>query len=202
MGQVRNIIEEWCAGNPEKEEFYAQRPGLVLRWINEGQLRYASNSEILRGTWSPTTASDGSIALPTDFLREFPDRVKYTDYVYLRKISYADAKIMIWSTTTHYSIFGETLYIFSPVAATLTIPYIKRPSTIVIANINTADFDSALPPEFDHTLRLYLDAQFAGTKDTGNRLQLESAFDEQSEQDGFKYIKRHDPVPQIRPSLF
>ncbi len=202
MGQIANVLDDWASGDADRSKVYKEQPGLVIRWINEGQLRYASKSELLRDVWSPTITSSGSIALPTNFLFEVPDRVKWTQFVYLRKIDYPTANLVpYWSATLWYSIWAETFYVWGPSAGTPTIPYVYKPTLVTVANIATADFDANLPTEFDHEILLYLDYRWARRiKDPSHRLLLDD-FEDMVAKDGQTYRQRRDPALIMKSNI-
>ena len=203
MGQVKDILVEWYSTDPQKEELYFRMPELPLRWVNEGQLRYADKSELLRGSWSATVTS-GTASLPSDFLREIPDRVKWDTTTHLYKIDYPTANLVeSWSDTSYYSIWGNTFYVWAAASGTPTVPYIKKPSVIAIANISTADFDSLFPTEFHHAVGMYLDSMWLKKlgEYQGSRAML-ADFDMIAVQDGQTYRNRRDPVPIMRSSRF
>ena len=152
MGSVNNIIGEWVGGNKENDSFYLSNRSLLLRWLNEGQLRFADKSEVLRGVWSPTISSSGSIALPTDFLREILNRVQRENngHIYLQKLSYPDALLSLFTGVCAYSIWGDTFYVWAKGAASPIIPYIKKPTVITEDNISSADLE--IPTEYHHLL--------------------------------------------------
>ena len=200
MGTVQNILEQWAAGDPKKEEIYVSVPKLALRWINEAQLRHASLSEILRTTWSPTITSTGNIALPSDFLREIPDRVKWTATQHLVKIDYPTANLVeSFSGTYYYSIYGETFYVWEAAAGTPTIPYIKKPTALTTIATDALE----IPTEFHGTLLIYFDAMYLRKEgDYAGSQVLLRQFDSQAAEDGAKYRSRRDGTMFIRSSLF
>ena len=200
MGTLLNVIQEWYTDDNGKDGLYKQIPELVIRWINEGQLRYADKSEVLQGIWSPTITSTGSIALPTDFLREVQNRVKYDSNTVLRNIPYADAiNISAFGGTYYYSIWDGTFYVWAAAACTPTIPYIVKPATLTSATVATADLE--MPTEDQTLLILYLDARYARKQgNTVQYMQLMDIFDQKSRDAGQKFRERRDPVPIMRSS--
>lgn len=201
MGTTLDIVNEWAADNEEKQLLVKTRSGLPLRWINQGQLRYADKSEMLRAVWNPTITSTGNIALVSGFLREFPDLVKYnvssTTNLPLIKIDYWEAINVDFSTTTHYSIHNGSFYVWSAGALTPSITYIKRPT--IMTNILTESLE--IPLEFQHNLILYLDIMFDGSKGTINSIDkhvLLKTFDQQAGLDGLKFRQRNDSSPVMR----
>lgn len=201
MGSLKSVLEDWSEGDPKRAELLAQYPGVVLRWINEAQLRYCDKSEILQDVWEPSIPSSGTIALPSDFLREYKDRVKWTDTRYLVQIDYPTANLRTWSDVTHYSIFEGSFFVWAASAGSPSIPYIKKPVVVAIADISTADLET--PTEFQHNLLVYLDAMYARRSGAYvDSKQILRIFDEQAIQDGFTFRARRDPSPIIRGSWF
>jgi len=201
MATAQDIVNEWAAGDEEKQQLVI-RSGLPLRWLNQGQLRYFDKSEVLRGVWTPTITSSGNIALPSDFLREFPNRVKRdvsdSSDLPLGKIDYPDANLMDFSALTHYSIWNGTFYVWSAGACTPSVPYIKKPA--VLASFAS---DLSVPTEFQHNLIIYLDAHWVKIqKDIAGHYALMKEFDNQARQDGVMNIIRNNQIPTIRGSWF
>lgn len=201
MGTTLDIINEWASDSEEKQVAVKTRSGLVLRWINQAQLRFAERSECLRGEWQPTITSTGNIALPSDFIREFPDLVKYnlsaTVNPPLVKIDYWQAVNVTFSSTTHYSIFNGSLYVWAAGALTPSIPYIKKPT--VITALTTADL--SIPTEFHRDLIPYLDIMWEKSKGSlslGDRLALMKEFDNQAGLAGLKFKTRQDGMFKMR----
>jgi hypothetical protein len=135
MASAATILADWASMDPEKEKLYATTPNLLVRWLNEAQLRFCDKSEILEETWNPTITSSGSIALPANFLREYIYDVWWTSDRPMRKGLYS---ILSKSTVTYYNpmyaIYGNTFYVFPVSAGTPTIRYIKKPTLITFGN--------------------------------------------------------------------
>lgn len=201
MGSFANILQDWASVNEAKNELYIGRPELLLRWLNEAQLRYCSKSEMVRGVWEPTITSSGNISLPSDFLREIKDRVKWADNEYLIQIDHPSAIIMDFTGTHYYSIWADTFYVWGAAAGNPEIPYIKKPTVVAIGNIGTASLE--IPTEFHSTLLTYLDAMYE--RERGNIAgyrALINVFDEQAREEGVEYRGRRDPVPVMRGTMF
>lgn len=199
MGSVLNVLSEWTADDEQKELLYERVPSLVLRWTNEAQLRHVDRSEILRDIWEPTVTSAGNVTLPTDFLREFKDRVKWDEEHYLIQIDYPTAALLDFTSTTHYSIWESSLYVWTAAAGSPAIPYVKKPAALT--TIATDNLE--IPTETHSTLQIYLDAAFARrNKDFPTHYSLLEQFDSRAAEDGRIYRDRRDPVPIIRSSLF
>ena len=214
MGTAVNVIEDWASTDPEKVGLYVSSKGVILRWLNEAQLRYAVKSECLRDVWSPTITSTGNIALPTDFIREIKDRVKLNDSVVLTQLSFADARNFTFSGTNYYSINDGTFYVWTEAECTPTIPYIKKPTAITIATLPTADLE--IPTESHHDLFLYFDSMFARIprtsigrdgntvyrSDIAGSLELLKQFDSEAEDEKYQYLYSNEPTPTVRSGLF
>lgn len=197
MATAEQIISDWMTADEEKENFYSTHKGLVLRWLNEAQLRYADKSEMLRGIWTPTL-TNGSVALPSDFIREFEDRVKKsaTEYVALMKIDYQDGNLINWgSAELCYSIYNGYLYCWGGVGSPV-IPYIKKPSTLSISST------IELPTQYHSNLIIYLDAMYLKqTKDYQGYTVLLGQFDNNAEEEGSKERKRIEGKKSMRVSV-
>jgi hypothetical protein len=134
MASASTILGDWASLDPERETLYAHTPALLLRWLNEAQLRFCNKSEILQGVWQPTVPDTGIVALPEDFLREYVDRIQWTTNQYLRKGDLPTLKLLNLSSTMYYAIYGENFYVMSPAAGSPTIHYIKKPVLITTGN--------------------------------------------------------------------
>lgn len=202
MGTFAQVIEDWAEGQPKKAELKVQYPGVVLRWLNEGQLRYCDRSEILNDVWVPTSFT-GSAALPSDFLREVKDRVKWSSTKFLFQVDHPTALIHEedFSGTNFYSIWEGTFYVWAASSGDPEVPYYKKPSVVAIANIATADLE--IPTEFQHNLLTYLDSMFQRREnDIVGSTQLLKIFDSQAREDGLLLKQRREPVPVMRSSRF
>lgn len=199
MATSQDVINEWIWDNDEKQKLAKTHPDFILRWLNQALLRFADKSEILRSTWTPTTASDGTVALPADFLREFPDRVKWqTDYMPLKKVNYPDAIQRSWASLCAYSIYNGTFYVWSPAAVTLTVEYIQKPALLTDL---TADL--VVPVQFHKTLISYLDAFWIRKGgDLGGYYQFIKECDIEANSNGMSEILRLDGAPRMRTSWF
>lgn len=203
MASLAQIAEDWAEGQTEKSELYTQYKGVVLRWINEAQLRYCDKSEILTGLWQPTITSSGNIALPADFLREIKDWVYWSSTIRLVEIDYPTAIVNQnnFSGAQFYSIWNDTFYVWAATAGTPQIPYIKKPAVVAIADIATASLE--IPLEFQHNLLTYLDAVFLRRKgDYKGYGVLLANFDMDAAKDGLKFKQRRERPPIIRSTRF
>jgi len=202
MGTVANIIESWASSNPAKASIYASEQGVVANWINEAQLLFSDKSECLRSVWEPTVTSTGNIALPSNFKREIKDRVKWTTNRYLKQIDYPTANLVSsWSDTTHYSIWGDTFYVWGAAAGSPEIPYITKPTAITASTISSADLD--IPTEYQYILKIYLNAQYLERKDDiAGASALMKLFIQEAEKAYMDVVRDNDPVPTMRGSFF
>lgn len=201
MATVADILNEWAADSEEKQTLIKTRSGLCLRWINQAQLRFADKSEVLKGVWQPTITSSGNIALPSDFLREYPDLVTFevgeTTTPPLIKVDYPVALNLSFSSTTHYSIFNGTFYVWAAGALTPSIPYIKKPATLTAISSDSL----TIPTEFHHDLIPYLDMMwdsFKGKITAIEKSMLLKDFDNTVRQDGIVFLVRNDNSPKVR----
>lgn len=200
MATAQDVINEWAAESDEKQALVSAKPALVLRWINQAQLRFAEKSECLRSLWTPTITSTGNIALPTDFLREFPDLVQWDvntkDRLPLKKIDYQVARLRTFSLTSHYSIYNGTFYVWNAGALTPAIPYIKKP-TILSAIAS----DLEIPTEFQNQLVFYMDLMYDKANGKINSIDKETGlrmFDQNAYAAGLKYRNRNDGLVVMR----
>jgi hypothetical protein len=197
MASVLNILGDWQSGNSDRERLFGMNEGLALRWLNEGQLRFADKSEVLRGVWSPTISSDGEATLPDDFLRLVRNRVQWDSNTLLSEIPHADAGVQSFSTTEFYSIWGGKLYIWAAAEGTPTIPYIKKPDEIAVGSITSAELD--IPTEYHHELITFLDAMYERYNNRVDSYRvLLNVFDQAAVQAGTKYASRQDPIPRMK----
>lgn len=214
MGTAANVLEDWASSEPEKITLYNSQKGIILRWLNEAQLRYAVRSECLRDVWSPTITSTGNIALPSNFIREIKDRVKLSDSVVLTQLSFADARLFTFSGTNYYSIHAGTFYVWVAAACTPTIPYIKKPTAITTSTLATADLE--IPTESQGNLFFYLDSMYSripknvltrdgnsvSRNDIAGSIALLKQFDEEADREKFDYLYANEPTPITRSGLF
>jgi hypothetical protein len=202
MGTIVNILEDWASSHPSKASVYASEPAVIVSWVNAAQLQFCDRSECLRGVWEPTITSTGNIALPSNFLREIKDRVKWDSNTYLRQIDYPTANLVdSWSSTTNYSIWGSTFYVWSPAAGSPVIPYIKKPTAITVSTLASSDFE--IPTEYQHTLKLYFNAMMAERKDDiAGSIALMQTFDSYCGKAYMDIVRKVDPVPFMRGGFF
>lgn len=202
MGTVANIIQSWASSNPAKASVYASEQGIIANWINEAQLLFADKSECLRDVWQPTITSTGNIALPSNFKREIKDKVKWDSNTYLTQIDYPTANLVSsWGDTTHYSIWNNTFYVWGEAAGTPSIHYIKKPTAITASTISSADLD--IPTQYQHILKIYLNAQYLERKDDiAGASALMRQFIQLADDAYMDVIRNIDPVPMMRGSFF
>lgn len=216
MATIKNLLEDWVSFDDERLDVYSHEQGVITRWINQAQLMFADKSECIRGIWTPTLSSSGSVALPSDFLRAVKDRVKWSTNWYLREIDYPSANIMTFGSVAYYSVWGDTFYVWNGGNGTPTIPYIKKPTAITTSTIATADFE--IPTEYHQHLFLFLDGmmarrkRYAVTDKHGNfmtwrdNVQVSDGFFEQfyikCANAKADYSKKHDIVPQMEGNFF
>lgn len=202
MGTTLDIVNEWASDSEEKQTILKTRSGWALRLLNQAQLRYADKSELIRGSWTPTITSTGSIAIPTDFIREYPDSVKYSSTSTVNppliKIDYWKAvNINFTGATTHYSIFNGTFYVWAAGALTPSVTYVKKPA--ILTTFTSTDLE--IPTEFQCNLIPYLDIFWEKSKgklSLGDQLILLKEFDNQAGLDGLKLRTRQDDIPRTR----
>lgn len=201
MATALDILNEWAADSEEKQTLLKVRSGLPLRWLNQGQLRFADKSECLRGEWQPTITSSGNIALPSDFIREYPDLIKFdvgsATNPPLIKIDYWEAINITFSTTSHYSIFNGSLYVWSAGALTPSIPYVKKPATLT----TIASDSLTIPTEFQHELIPYLDMMwdaYKGKLAAIDKSMLLKDFDNSARSCGITFLVRQNNSPRVR----
>lgn len=202
MGTVANILEDWSSSEDGKISLYASEKGVIVRWFNEAQLQFSDKSECLRDVWQPTITSTGNVALPSNFAREIKDRVKWTATRHLHQIDYPTANLVqSWSDTTHYSIWGDTFYVWGASAGSPSIPFIAKPTAITTATLASADCE--IPTEYHTILFLYLDAMYARRmKDIAGSLALMKQFKQLAEDSYMDVVKNVDPVPTMRGRFF
>jgi hypothetical protein len=206
MASAATILGDWASLDPEKETLYAHTPTLMLRWLNEAQLRFCNKSEILQGVWQPTVPGTGIIALPADFLREYPDKIQWTTNQYLAKSDYQTLQLLNLSATIYYAIYNGNFYVMSPAAGSPTIYYIRKPlllnMTIGSAQLwTTAELE--IPTEYHSIIVDYLDAMWARQKgDLNSSKVLLSLFDKEAIDCGIEMKSRRDGFPIMRGSYF
>jgi hypothetical protein len=206
MATAATILGDWASLDPEKETLYAHTPSLMLRWLNEAQLRFCNKSEILQGVWQPTVPSTGVIALPTDFLREYIDKIQWTTNQYLRKGDYPTLKLLNLSSTMYYAIYDEDFYVLSAAAGSPTIFYIRKPlllnTTIGSPQLwTTAELE--IPTEYHSVLLGYLDAIWMRHKlDIKSYRASLDLFDRDAIDCGIQLKRRRDGFPTMRGSYF
>lgn len=205
MATALDVVNEWAADSEKKQDIVKTRSGLLLRWLNQGQLRYAEKAECLRSVWTPTITSSGNIALPTDFIYEFADRVKrdtsmVTDY-FLKKIDFQIANARAWSGLTAYSIFNGTLYVWAPGAATPSIPYCRKPTVLTTLSSDSLE----IPTEFHSALVEYMDLRWDRDMAGGNYSTYSAMlkdWDMTARSQGTVWKLRNDRVPVLRSNFF
>jgi hypothetical protein len=200
MATVQNVVNEWASDDEAKRLLTKTHSGLILRWLNEGQLRFADLSEMNRNTWTPTITSSGSIALPTDFLREFPDSVQAvvsTTGTPLFKVDYSFARQTSWNTLTAYSIYDGSFYIWAAGAATPSITYVAKPTALT--TLSSDSFE--IPTEFHRAFVDYLEAKWLYRNKTvsyGDYKAMLQDFDNQARSAGVYFMQRQDSLMKTR----
>ena len=201
MATIAGSFEDWAAGDQARTGVYASEPGVIVRWANEAQLRFADRSECLQSVWSPTITSSGNIALPADFLREIKNRVKWTQTIYLVQLDYPTANIQTFTSVGYYSIWNGTFYVWQATSGTPTIPYIKKPTAITTSTLSSADWD--IPTEYQRVLFNYFDSMMARRAgDIPGSMTLLSAFDNAADQAYATFHLKRGAVPVMRGSFF
>jgi hypothetical protein len=200
MASASTVIDDFL-DSPDKEAFYANSAKLVIRWLNESQLRHVNKSEVLRDMWTPDITSSGNIILPGDFLRECPDLVQAnvgtTGRLPLFKIDYSQAILYPFSGLTHYSIHNGYFYVWAAQACTPRIVYFKKPEVITAENLEEAELE--IPTECHNTLLHFMDAQFIKSKgDYQNYLVMLNEFERRAINDGIKFRNRNDNPARMR----
>lgn len=198
MASALNVIMDFLSISPEKQNFYRDNKELVLRWINEAQLRFVNKSEILCGVWNPTIDNTGSIDLPDNFLKAFKDRVMLGDYP-LKELNYQDAIFQDYTGVEAYSVYNGHFYVWNAGSCSPTIPYLKKPT--VITDLLTEELE--IPTEYHNNLLDYLDALWARKKeDFQSHLGLRTSFDNLALQAGVETRNRTNAVPIMQSSRF
>jgi len=201
MASALNLISDWTGDGGDRHVLFGQTKGLVLRWLNQAQLRFADRSEVLQGVWEPTIPSTGHIVLPADFIREVPNRVKWTSTKLLEKADFSTARALTLSTAQCYSIFDNTFYVFAPSSGTPSIPYIRKPEEITTATLATADLE--IPTEYHNDLIVFFDAMYARrTNDIRGYLALMKTFDDKAESVGLGVKIRNSAPLKTKGGMF
>lgn len=202
MANVKTLLEDWVSYDDARLAVYSHERGVITRWINQAQLIFADKSECIRGNWTPTLSSTGSVVLPDDFLRAVKDRIKWSTNWYLREIDYPSAQIMTFGSVAYYSIWGGYLYVWNGNNGTPTVPYIKKPTALTTTTILTADFE--LPTEYHQHLLLFLDSMMARRKPDGLKesQQLMEMFYIKCANANADFARKHDPAPQMEGNFF
>lgn len=195
MGTTANFIANWTSSHPERVQLHKNQPELLLRWINEAQLRFADKSQILKSVWTPTIDSTGVVELPDDFLREIPDMVKWDENTRLIKGDYSELALGTFSSTLYYAIWGNNFYVFTEASGTPEIPYIIKPDTLTLTAINTSDLD--IPSQYHLDLLLFMDAMWLRMTG-GNSYALMEEFERKAERCGVKEGLRRNAFPMMR----
>lgn len=190
-GTATRLIADWTTDQGPRHTLYGQVKGLVLRWLNEAQLRFVDKSEILEKVWEPTLSSDGYIQLPDDFLRD--GVVKWEADKFLRKGDYGLLNTVSLSATLYYAIYAGKLYVFKAAAGSPTITYLRKPDEIVAGTLANADLE--LPSEYHAHLLTYMDAMFARrNNDLATWKALMKDFDQEATAAGIEYRQRRQGV--------
>ena len=204
MGTTLDVINEWASDSEEKQHKVKTHTGLVLRLLNQAQLRFADKSEILRGSWSPTITSTGNIDLPSDFIREFPDMIKKdsgsTLNYPLQRIDYWQAVNGTFYETAFYSIYNGKLYVWAAGALTPTVPYVKKPA--IVTTLTSTDLE--VPTQYHSRIVFYMNIKWEkmeGKIDFATENAMLEKFDQQAGLDGFKSRERTDNIPRTRAVL-
>lgn len=201
MASALDVVTEWATYGSEQADLFGNAPLLVYRWVNQGQLRFASKGEVLRSVWNPTLTSTGTIALPADFLREFRDKVQWSSTQFLVKIDYPLGKILNMSTVLNYSIWGGAFYVFAPTAGSPFIWYVKKPAVITTAGFSAAELE--IDTVYHERLIEYLQARFQRHK--GNEVNYQALlkqFDMDAVDAGIEFGRRQDALPSMRGNWF
>ena len=201
MATVANVVEDWCSGDSDRTAILATELGVIVRWVNEAQLRFADKTETVRSIWQPSIPSNGQIALPTDFIREVKNLIMWTTNWRLLQIDYPLAQMLLFSAPQYYSIWNGTFYVWSPTAGTPNICYIQKPTAITTTTYATASLQ--IPTEYQHTLFLYFDSMNARRqKDYAGSGVLLKQFDQECNEIYSQYKGHVDPVPMVNGSFF
>jgi hypothetical protein len=166
---------------------------MVVSWLNDAQLKFSDQSEILRGVWEVTVGSDGKALLPDDFLREVIGRVSWNDERFLGKSAYADLSntFIVSSSTNWYALWGGYFYVFAPATGDAVVPYIRKTEEVLVGEYLSADLD--IPTEYHIHLIDYLDAMWARNQDNLQMYsQLMEKFEQKAKQAGMKNTIRID----------
>lgn len=199
MSAVQSVLEDWVAGESDKYVIYPAKQDIALRWLNEGQLRFCDRSEMLRSVWSPTIDATGIISLPSDFLREIKDLVKWAPNWPLWEMDYPKASLLTFSSPRYYSIWGNKMYIWAPAAGSPTIPYMRKPRVLT----SDKNDDLEIPTEYQNALTYYLESKWLKrNKDVAGSLAMLRTFDQMADEAAARYRARRDPVPMMRGSFF
>lgn len=197
MGTAASLLANWTSSNSERVLLNKNEPELVLRWLNEAQLRFVDRSEVLKSVWTPIVDSDGTAVLPDDFLHEVINRVKWDTNTFLTKGDYPDLILDNFSVASYYAIWGDKFYVFAPASGEPEIPYIRKPDTILLSTINNADLE--IPTEFQTDLLLFLDAmweRYVGNSRAGFLMLKE--FEAYATQCGMRDAMRKNAVPMMK----
>ena len=194
MSTTLDVLSDWAGVSGPRYNLFSTNEDLILRWLNEAQLRFADRSEVLRGIWEPVLDSSGEATIPEDMLRIVKDKVKWDSDEWLKEADYPTVSVLTLSTTEYYSVWNGTFYVFAAAEGEPIIPYIKKPDTLLKTNYRLSDLE--VPTEYHHDLIAFLDAQFArhsGATDAYYSLMAD--FHNKATLAGIKYAERNDPVP-------
>lgn len=190
MASALDVIGDWISGEDGREKLFRSNKELVVRWLNRAQIRHTELSGVLRDVWTPIV-TEGEVELPEDFLTEYPDRVKWTSTIFLSKIDYPTAKLLTYTSTCHYSIYGGKFYVFKAADGEPEIPYKRKPEELTPSGIKGEDLE--IPTEHHDALVVFMDAMYERTRgNIGDSLKLLSVFKGMAEEDGLDYALRTD----------
>ena len=197
MATALTVVNEWASDSEDKQLLVKQQSGLVLRWLNEAQLRFVDRANNLRDVWTPTITSSGNVSLPSDFIREIPDLVKYdlnsTVQPPLKKIDYAVATNIQWGGRTHYSIHNGKMYVWSAGALTPSVTYIKKPAALTTLSSDDLTVDST---NFQDII-YFLELKWLYRTKQINLIQYSAMmrdFEDRATQEGVKFIVATDSM--------
>ena len=191
-----DVVQEWAGVQGPRHDLYIQHPGLVLRWLNQSQLRFVDKSECLKSTWTPSLDSSGYKSLPDDFLRiAGPLGVQWDTDEFLTKEDYAKLNGLTLTDTEHYAIHDGKFYVFAATSGTPVIVYIKKPEELLLTNYLNSDLD--IPEEYHQDLIVYMDAMYARHMgDVAQYLILLDKGDMKAKEAGLQVDYRTGPLPR------
>ena len=196
MGQALNLLADWAALNPAKNDALEKNVKVLARWLSDAQRRHIEISRCLQKTWTPIL-SDGRVVLPEDFIRIKEDTIFWENDITLTMIPYEIGLSAHITSPTAYSIHDGYLYIWGAADGdTAEIVYEYRSEELTETSIKTLDLD--IPIEFHRTLLLYLDMMWERTKDSGAWLALNDKFTAEARDDGTTNFENRYGVPIMR----